>query len=186
MSSPLTSTLLWVSPAPTVSPLHFDMSEGVLCQLHGSKLVTLVDPEWHGRLYPYPLQHAHDRQSRVDDIHSPDPARFPLSVGVQVRRGVIDAGCLLYIPYAHWHQIESRRTSISVSVRWNPHAAALRQAALSAQATRTLPPHLRSAIQAQLLDSLGVPPTVRDVNLRRWNELAASQSDAAALLDSSL
>lgn len=186
MSSPLTSTLLWVSPAPTVSPLHFDMSEGVLCQLHGSKLVTLVDPEWHGRLYPYPLQHAHDRQSRVDDIHSPDPARFPLSVGVQVRRGVIDAGCLLYIPYAHWHQIESRRTSISVSVRWNPHEAALRQAALSAQATRTLPPHLRSAIQAQLLDSLGVPPTVRDVNLRRWNELAASQSDAAALLDSSL
>ena len=186
MSSPLTSTLLWVSPGPTVSPLHFDLSEGLLCQLHGSKLVTLAAASESARLYPYPLRHAHDRQSRVDDVHRPDAAQFPLACSVQLRQGEIRAGDLLYIPYAHWHQIESQHTSISVSMRWNPHEAALRQAALSAQATRTLPPHLRSAIQAQLLDSLGVPATVRDVNLRRWNELAAMQTDAAALLDSSL
>ena len=180
MSSSLTSTLLWVSPAPTVSPLHYDLSEGVLAQLHGTKRITLAATKYNKELYPYPLAHAHDRQSQVDNIHDPDARAFPLSRSVPLLSGDLDAGSLLYIPYGWWHQIESIDTAISISMRWNPYEEALRQAAAAAGGTRMLPPAARTLIQQQLFTQLGVPDVVRDINLRRWDELAAQTANATA------
>lgn len=157
--------------------MHFDMSEGILCQLDGSKRITLAAPQIHEELYPYPITHAHDRQSRIDDIHSPDPSRFPLASTVTLMDGLLSAGSLLYIPYGWWHQIESTSVSVSVSMRWNPYEAGLRQVAVGAQATRALPLVARQSIQHRLWESLSLPPIVRQINERRWAELAQLRSE---------
>lgn len=167
--------------------MHFDLSEGVLCQLEGSKRVTLAAPSINEALYPYPITHAHDRQSRVDDIHAPDTSRFPLAAGVTLMDGLLSAGSLLYIPYGWWHQIESTAVSVSVSMRWNPYEAGLRQLAVGAQATRALPLPARQSIQQRLWDALGLPPTVREINERRWAELAKLRAECSteALIEAS-
>lgn len=171
LPAPLTSTLLWVSPAPTCSPLHYDLSEGILAQVHGSKRVTLVDPKYYAELYPYPLHHAHDRQSRLDDLHSPSPTEFPRAAPDQVPRwsGIVGEGEFVYIPYGWWHQLESIDTSVSVSQRWNTHAAALQRLATAWHVTARMPVAIREQICRAQMDA--VPKVVAMVNRRRWDEL---------------
>jgi hypothetical protein len=170
VSSALTSTLLWVSPAPTCSPLHFDQSEGILAQLTGVKHVTLAAPKYFTQLYPHSISGAHDRQSSVDDIHHPNKELFPLARSVPLLSGELDAGSLLYIPYGWWHQLDSPGEGISVSCRWNPYEQALRQAATSEASS--LPLAARRSIQKALFDASDVPSVVREINQRRWEELA--------------
>lgn len=173
MSDPLTSTLLWVSSDVTVSPLHFDLNEGILAQLHGVKHVTLADPRFYDELYPHAVSDAHDRQSRVDCIDSPGPA-FPLARRVPLLRGDLTAGSVLYLPFGWWHQLESGGASISVSMRWNPHAEAVQQLATAWHVTAQLPDAVRQRILAPQLQSL--PTVVASIHQRRWTELAREKA----------
>ncbi len=61
----LTSNLLLVGPAGSVTPLHYDEQENFFCQVRGEKTVLLFPPDQFGCLYPYPWWHPHDRQSQV-------------------------------------------------------------------------------------------------------------------------
>lgn len=174
VNEPLTSTLLWVSPAPTISPLHYDLNFGCLCQVAGEKQVILAHPKYYEQLYPHAVNSLHDRQSAVDDIHQPDSARFPLAATVPLMKGTLKAGSLLFLPYGWWHQIESVGFSISVSMRWNPAEQALRQAATAWQRIKALPPPLRERMQTQLLDACGLPRFMQHIHVRRWLELEQS------------
>ena len=69
---------MWISTTFTCSHLHFDLNEGFLCQLNGSKKVTLISSKYHQQLYPYKRSSKHWRQSQIDDIHNPDPIKYPL------------------------------------------------------------------------------------------------------------
>jgi hypothetical protein len=73
----LTSSLLWMAISGSVSPLHFDLSEGVLAQVTGDKRFILWPPSSYSSLYPHPVNHHHDRQSRVNCVHRPDLQLFP-------------------------------------------------------------------------------------------------------------
>jgi hypothetical protein len=171
ITSPLTSTLLWVSPSPTCSPLHYDLSHGLLAQVHGAKRITLIDPRWYAELYPHPVQHPHDRQSRVDDIHAPSATEFPLASHEKVPRlsGVVGEGELIFIPYGWWHQLESIGTSISISQRWNPYVEDLQRLATAWHVTARMPTAVREQICRAQLDA--VPQVVAMVNRRRWEEM---------------
>jgi len=119
----LTSQLLWATATGNCSPLHYDLSDGILIQLTGCKRVTLfpnhppssvplagahsataksLDP-----LYPYPLQSAHDRQSQINDIHAADLTQFPLFSRACAQRysGEVRPFEVLYIPFGWWHQV---------------------------------------------------------------------------------
>lgn len=101
----LTSSLLWVAVSGSVSPLHYDMNEGILVQVAGQKRFILWPPQLYESLYPHNVNHPHDRQSRLNCVHRPDLSLFPdfdKAGGIQ---GTINAGEFLYIPYGWWHHV---------------------------------------------------------------------------------
>jgi len=98
--------------------------------------VLLFHPKSSSSLYPYPVQHSHDRQSQINDIQNPDISKYPLCERVLGWQGVLKAGEVLYIPYGWWHEIESTGNSVSVSYRWNPYEPVLRQVAAITSASR--------------------------------------------------
>ena len=65
----------------------------------------------------------------IDTVHKPDIDKFPLFYKNKVKRhkGIIKKNEGLYIPFGHWHQIESIYKSkddggiISISIPWNPY-----------------------------------------------------------------
>lgn len=152
------------------------MSEGILAQIHGEKMITLIDSKYYDELYPYPIDHPHDRQSRIDDIHQPNPSEFSKALHIPRQTGLLTSGSLLYIPYGWWHQLESVGASISISQRWLDDSVALRSLAAAWHVTNGLPDHVREVICAQQLAELPLPIT--RINRRRWAELGQTQKKA--------
>lgn len=110
---------LWISSTGCVTPLHYDLSNGFLCQVCGSKQVWLFDPGQFDRLYPrgaqFPGLDNFERQSQVD-IHHPDYEAFP-----ELRRATalechLRQGDTLFIPSNWWHEVETLEPSLSVQL----------------------------------------------------------------------
>jgi hypothetical protein len=108
---------LWISSTGCVTPLHYDLSNGLLCQVRGSKRVWLFDPGQFDRLYPrgpqFPGLDNFERQSQVD-IYHPDYEAFP-----ELRRAAalechLRQGDTLFIPSNWWHEVETLEPSLSV------------------------------------------------------------------------
>jgi lysine-specific demethylase 8 len=109
---------VWLGPGGTVTPLHFDRHDNVLCQCFGAKLVLLCGEgesgeldEGGGALYPcVELANA----SRVD-AEVPDLAAFPRFGSVPRRACVLQPGDALFIPRGVWHYVRSLSPSLSIS-----------------------------------------------------------------------
>ena len=122
---------VWLGPEGTVTPLHFDWHENVLCQLLGEKLVILCHPPGVGAAEGggsggggggsgddddacmYPCEGV-PNASRVD-AERPALATFPRFGAVERRACVLRAGEALYIPQGCWHYARSLTPSLSVS-----------------------------------------------------------------------
>lgn len=110
---------LWISTPGCVTPLHYDLSNGFLCQVRGSKQVWLFDPTQFDRLYPrgpeFPGLDNFERQTQVD-IHHPDAEAFPKfreAVALDCR---LRQGDTLFIPSNWWHEVETLEPSLSVQL----------------------------------------------------------------------
>lgn len=99
----------WFGPAGTVTPLHYDTCDILLCQVIGSKRVRMINPTQQGLLY--------NRVGVFSDVdyERPDLARFPLFGQVVADEFVLCAGDVLFIPFGHWHHVRSLSASASVS-----------------------------------------------------------------------
>ena len=150
----LTSSLLWVAMTGSLSPLHFDLSDGVLVQLEGVKRFLLFPPSHYAQLAPHPLHHPHDRQSTLTLCTVPSRASLP--AGVSPLLCTLTPSELLFLPYGWWHQVESRGVSVSATYRWNEWEEGLRrvQAAESTTTQKGLPPAASAAIVAEALTTL--------------------------------
>jgi len=107
----------WFGPAATLSPLHYDRSHNLLCQVVGSKYVRLYAPEHSERLYAH-TSGPHQVSSRIVDPDRVDASAFPRFAEAPYVDVVLGEGEVLYIPPRWWHFIESRETSFSVSFWW--------------------------------------------------------------------
>lgn len=89
------------------SPFHYDPQDNIFAQIRGHKRVLLFHPRHFASLYPWPVHHPQDRQSRVDldnpDLHS--FPRFPELYG-QGLEVVVGPGDILRIPPCWWHHVE--------------------------------------------------------------------------------
>ncbi|WP_395333947.1 cupin-like domain-containing protein [Novosphingobium sp. BL-8H] len=103
--------MLWVGPAGTFTPLHFDLTNNLLIQITGRKQVRLVPPSQTRLLY----NHRHVF-SAVHDLD--DPARLdahPLAKQVESYDVTLEPGDMLYIPIGWWHQVRSLDFSVMMT-----------------------------------------------------------------------
>ena len=114
-------TLAWLG-ARTLSPLHHDPYDGVLCQLIGTKQALVFSPGDEG-LYPFP-PHSLQRNTSQVDLERPDPQRWPryaARLRDDARVAALEQGDALYIPRGWWHAVAcTSAASFSVSFWWPP------------------------------------------------------------------
>ncbi|CAK9098561.1 Hypoxia-inducible factor 1-alpha inhibitor (Factor inhibiting HIF-1) (FIH-1) (Hypoxia-inducible factor asparagine hydroxylase) [Durusdinium trenchii] len=89
------------------SPCHYDPQDNMFLQVTGYKRVILFHPRHFGCLYPWPVHHPQDRQSRVD-FDQPDLQSFPRfqELKGQGIEAILEPGDLLHIPPGWWHHVE--------------------------------------------------------------------------------
>lgn len=125
---------LWISSTGCVTPLHYDLSNGLLCQVRGSKQVWLFDPGQFDRLYPrgaqFPGLDNFERQSQVD-IQHPDYEAFPEFRRATALECRLRQGDTLFIPSNWWHEVETLEPSISVQLAFAGGTATSELAMLS-------------------------------------------------------
>ncbi|MFC7359477.1 cupin-like domain-containing protein [Nocardioides astragali] len=108
------SAKLWIGPAGTVTPLHYDEHSILFTQVHGRKRFRLV-PSFD-RDYVYPR----DKYYSDVDPEDVDPARHPLFARASVMEVEVGPGDGLFIPVGWWHW--ARSLSVSVSATFSSFA----------------------------------------------------------------
>ena len=103
--------MLWIGPAGTFTPLHFDLTNNLLVQVTGRKHVLLV-PSTQARF----LYHRRHVFSDVHDLE--DPARlqrYPLARRATPYAVTLEPGDLLFIPIGWWHQVRALDFSVMLT-----------------------------------------------------------------------
>ncbi len=114
-SAPTTSCC--PGPKGSFTPLHHDLTNNLLLQIVGRKVVLMAAPGETPKLY-----NDHGVYSRVRDITEPDIlARFPRLDGIRIHRALLNPGDALFIPLGWWHQVSSLDFSVTIThtnFRW--------------------------------------------------------------------
>ena len=160
----------WVSSEGCLTPLHYDLDEGLLAQVMGEKRVWLYDYKDRGALY----MRGDEGRERVDarppiglnnwerqsfaDFHGGRRLSFPKALAAQRWRADLAPGDLLYIPAGWFHEVHSRTPSFSLGWRFGlPETAdsepELRRA-LEAKRTSLGPTHEETLDAAKSLSRL--------------------------------
>lgn len=130
----LLSTNLWIGPAGHDTPLHYDLAHNLLAQVRGRKRIRLWAPETTRAMAPNPAFSNSPHFSRIRDLESVDPERFPGFAEAPCFEAELAPGEVLYLPICWWHQVLSLDFAISVNYWWAPpldylHPLVLRTAA---------------------------------------------------------
>jgi len=104
--------LPWIGPAGTITPMHHDLTNNMLAQVAGRKVVKLVPSIQADAMY----NDVHVF-SAVSDIESPgfDIERFPRFARSRVLDVTLLPGDVLFIPIGWWHQVRSLDFSVTVT-----------------------------------------------------------------------
>ena len=108
--------MMWIGAKGSFTPLHHDLTNNLLLQLVGRKVVLMAAPGETPKLY-------NDRHvySRVRDLTEPGVlGRFPKLDGIRVHRVPLGPGDALFIPLGWWHQVTSLDFSVTITheFRW--------------------------------------------------------------------
>lgn len=106
----------WLGPKGTVSPLHQDPKNNILCQVYGSKQVLLYPPQDTEYLYPHEEQML-SNTARVDPLN-PDFKVFPEFTKAKMFKCLLGPGEMLFIPVKWWHHVTALEKSFSISFWW--------------------------------------------------------------------
>jgi hypothetical protein len=101
---------LWFGPAGTLTPLHHDTANVLLCQVYGRKKFLLF-PSFELFLTHDPHHGVH---SPIDPEH-PDLDLYPELAEATRREVELSAGEALFIPVGWWHHVRALEVSISAS-----------------------------------------------------------------------
>jgi lysine-specific demethylase 8 len=102
----------WIGPKNTISSMHTDPKQNLLCQVFGEKLLILAAPENSKNLYPH--DGILNNTSQIDPTNL-NFKEFPLSKNVKFLKVHLKAGDILFIPKLWWHYVQSLTPSASVS-----------------------------------------------------------------------
>lgn len=109
-SARTTHVSLWMSPQGAVTPLHYDMQNTLLAQVHGTKRVIVASPTDTPHLYKGPVGYS---------LADPEPsasAAFPRLAQAALYETELAPGDALFLPGEWWHHVRSLTPSISLSL----------------------------------------------------------------------
>jgi hypothetical protein len=109
---------LWIGPKGSMTPLHYDSRDNLVCQYIGTKHITLFPPSQIKWLY---ARGRAPSWSGVSDPRHPDLESYPLfarAKGVEVTLG---PGELLYLPARWSHFVVNLDSSVMVNF-WPEHS----------------------------------------------------------------
>ena len=107
----------WFGPSGTVSPLHYDQKDNLLCQVMGSKYIRLYSDETPEEII-YPHQSNLLSNTSQVDVENVDVVKFPLFSQANYYDCHLHEGECLFIPKGFWHFVKSLTTSFSISFWW--------------------------------------------------------------------
>jgi hypothetical protein len=101
---------LWFGPAGTITPLHHDTANVLLCQVYGRKRVRMLPPS--------ELSLTHDLHHGVYspiDPERPNLEAYPELRGAQMKEVELSPGEGLFIPVGYWHHVRALEVSINLA-----------------------------------------------------------------------
>lgn len=111
--------LLWLGPAGTLSPLHFDKLDNFFFQVYGRKKWILVPPDQSDHVYwPCAAFGKNLLHWSPVDVEHPDFEKFPRLANARPMELVVEAGDVLFVPVGWWHAVRSIDISISLNFWW--------------------------------------------------------------------
>lgn len=137
----------WIGPRGTLSALHRDFSLNLFAQIRGRKRFLLFAPDRSPELEAtgttwYSSFSALDLNGRESTDHLPEPD-YDFE---------IEAGELLFLPYAWWHRVWSLEPSMSVNTFWLTPGLALRRGPLAlGQGALNRVRHLAKSMHGRLM-----------------------------------
>ena len=107
----------WIGTRGTVTTLHSDPDENLLCQVAGWKYVRLYARDQGDRLYARTLRAGTPTEFGTSPvrIERPDLVAHPLFADAVYTECILHPGDVLYLPKQHWHYVRSLTTSVSVN-----------------------------------------------------------------------
>jgi hypothetical protein len=108
------TTRLWISPAGTVSALHFDIPHNLHTVLAGRKRFTLFPFSQSRLLYPRNLLASLATVSPVD-VERPDYQRYPRLAETRPLVAEIGPGETLFLPGMWWHHVRTLEHTVAVN-----------------------------------------------------------------------
>ena len=103
---------LWFGPKGSLTPLHYDSRDNLICQYIGTKHLTLYPPSQIPWLYTRGFAPA---WSAVGDPRQPDLVKFPLFAKTKAVEVTLHAGEMLYLPARWSHFVMNLDTSLMVN-----------------------------------------------------------------------
>lgn len=108
--------VLFMGPANSFTPIHYDLNRTFLAQMWGRKRVSLISHR-HWRQFGLPASGLDARNFSPHTLEqiTADPDR---SSEVGIHEGILQPGDMLYIPYGWLHYVGSTETSVSLTYGW--------------------------------------------------------------------
>ncbi|HKX77796.1 MAG TPA: DUF6065 family protein [Novosphingobium sp.] len=110
--------LIWIGPAGTFTALHHDLTNNLLAQVTGHKMVLMAAATNAPRMYNdlHVFSEVSDVLALNGDFHA-----YPDLGGVRFHEIVLEPGELLFIPIGWWHQVTALDFSVTftfTNFRW--------------------------------------------------------------------
>lgn len=119
---------VYIGPARTFTPMHFDYAPNITAHVVGRKRWVAYSPDQTRFIYRYPWPGRFSHFSQVNSLERlADRARYPLLERTRPVECVVAEGELLYMPERWWHHVESIDQAISVHFFWKPWPLFARQ-----------------------------------------------------------
>ena len=113
----LSPTNLWIGTRGTVTSLHSDPSDNLLCQCAGFKYFRLYALSETPKLHATTLRAANTNSFGTAPIRveAPLPPEHASAADADFVEGILRPGDMLFIPKSVWHYVRSLTTSVSIN-----------------------------------------------------------------------
>jgi mannose-6-phosphate isomerase-like protein (cupin superfamily) len=103
--------MMWLGPAGTFTPLHFDLTNNLIAQVVGAKHLTLLPPSETQRLY----NHKHVFSAVHDITDEGQLSLYPRARAAHTFEVDLEPGDALFVPFGWWHQVTALDFSVTLT-----------------------------------------------------------------------